>query len=114
VAFIFFRSASAGAAFDLLRSMAGLNLDGPRGIQPPSLLVLLLLPVVWLLPNTQQIMGELEMDKEGVAAQLGLRWKPSAAWAVAIAVGFFSGSGQYEHQLDLSLFSVLVRGENYL
>ena len=29
------------------------------------------------------------MDKEGVAAQLGLRWKPSAAWAVAIAVGFF-------------------------
>jgi alginate O-acetyltransferase complex protein AlgI len=89
VAFIFFRSTSAGAALDLLRSMAGLSADGPQGIQPPSLLVLLLLPVVWLLPNSQQILGELEMEKEGVAAQLGLRWKPSAAWAVAIAIGFF-------------------------
>jgi D-alanyl-lipoteichoic acid acyltransferase DltB (MBOAT superfamily) len=89
VAFIFFRSASAGSAFDLLRSMAGLDANGPQEIHSPSLLVLLLLPVVWLLPNSQQILGELEMEKEGVAAQLGLRWKPSAAWAVAIAIGFF-------------------------
>jgi hypothetical protein len=69
--------------------MAGLNVNAPRSIQPISLLVLLLLPVVWFLPNTQQIMGELEMENEGVAAQLGFRWKPSPAWAVAIAIGFF-------------------------
>jgi hypothetical protein len=69
--------------------MAGWSVDAPRSIQPLSLLVFLLLPVVWLLPNTQQIMGELNMENEGVAMQLGLRWKPSPAWAVAIAIGFF-------------------------
>jgi alginate O-acetyltransferase complex protein AlgI len=89
VAFIFFRSTSAGAALDLLRGMAGLNVNARQGVPPLSLLVLLLLPVVWLLPNTQQILGELKVENGGVSAQQGLRWKPSPAWALAIATAFF-------------------------
>ena len=89
VAFVFFRSASTDGALNLVRSMAGLNRNATQGVQPLSLMVLLLLPVVWFLPNTQQILGESAIEKEKVMARLGLRWKPNVAWAVVIGIGFF-------------------------
>ena len=89
VAFVFFRSASTGAALSLLRSMAGMNGDRQLSVQPLSLMVFLLLPVVWFLPNTQQILAESASGNDSAPTRRGLHWKPSPAWALVIACAFF-------------------------
>jgi D-alanyl-lipoteichoic acid acyltransferase DltB (MBOAT superfamily) len=89
VAFVFFRSSSTGAAIDLLRSMTGLNGNAHVGVQPLSLMVFLFLPVVWFLPNTQQILEESTSGNKLVPSRQGLHWKPSPAWALAMALAFF-------------------------
>jgi alginate O-acetyltransferase complex protein AlgI len=89
VAFVFFRSSSTAAAIDLLQSMAGMNGNPKLIVQLPSLLVFLVLPIVWFLPNTQQILGETGSGNNSALVRTGLKWKPNAAWAVAIALAFF-------------------------
>jgi D-alanyl-lipoteichoic acid acyltransferase DltB (MBOAT superfamily) len=89
IAFVFFRSSSTGAALSLLRSMAGLNGNAQLNLQPLSLMVLLFLPAVWFLPNTQQILGESGSEIDSTTARRGLHWKPSLGWALAMAPAFF-------------------------
>jgi alginate O-acetyltransferase complex protein AlgI len=89
VAFVFFRSESTGAALSLLRSMAGLSGNAHQTVQPLSLMALALLPVVWFLPNTQQVLGEQRNEHDPDRMRLGLHWKPSPTWAVAIALVLF-------------------------
>ena len=91
IAFIFFRAASTRVALALLKAMAGLNGHVAGHVDRASLMALVLLPVVWFMPNTQQILGETETGKDPDPAPLGLRWKLSAAWALVMALTFFLG-----------------------
>ncbi len=103
-ALIFFRSDSLGAAFALLRDMAGRHGAGHASTLLDGLLAFALFPVVWFLPNTQQILGQ-ETSATGVATSpgtpavnpvpaptllAGLRWTPNLRWAVVMAVLLFA------------------------
>ena len=103
-ALIFFRSASMPSAFALIRDMLGHNGLGHFDEPLTASLVLALFPVVWFLPNTQQILGQ-ETGPGGIAASPGtpninpvpaptlfpgLRWRPNIGWAVVMAVLFFA------------------------
>ena len=89
IAFVFFRSSSTDDALILLRSMAGMNANAHLSVQPLSLMVFLFLPVVWFLPNTQQILAESGSGIDSAAERRGLHWKPSPTWALAMALAFF-------------------------
>jgi D-alanyl-lipoteichoic acid acyltransferase DltB (MBOAT superfamily) len=89
IAFVFFRSSSTDDALILLRSMTGLNPNAHLSVQPLSLMVFLFLPVVWFLPNTQQILAESGSGIDLAAERRGLHWKPSPTWAVVMALAFF-------------------------
>lgn len=89
VALVFFRSNSMGSALGLLGSMIGLNGAVHQPVRPLSLMALILLPVVWFLPNTQEILGEMENERDSSRLLSGLRWKPNATWAVAMALVLF-------------------------
>ncbi len=89
VAFIFFRASSTGAAFGLIDSMLGLQPAQLYGLHPQSMLALAMLPVVWLMPNTQQILGESSPGKGSEVRGSWLQWQPQPAWGFAIAGVFF-------------------------
>jgi hypothetical protein len=119
VAWVFFRAESLPAAVAVLRGMCGLNgIDGTiryiensdlfsinwaLGLvgleQPPTLLITavftVLLAVVWIAPNTQQIMYRyrpaLETYVGEVAPSRTLAWQPNALWAAgASALAVFA------------------------
>ncbi len=89
VGWVFFRAENVGSAGNILQSMAGLN-----GFAPVDgdLWFLVLLPVVWFAPNTQQIMlryrPALEIYRGEIKPWMGrrLQWRMSAAWGVGISV----------------------------
>jgi hypothetical protein len=69
---------------------------GAHGLGSPATLLdgalaFALFPVVWFLPNTQEILGE-----EPVGAHTRssiwpiLRWKPNVMWTIIVAVLFFA------------------------
>jgi D-alanyl-lipoteichoic acid acyltransferase DltB (MBOAT superfamily) len=88
---IFFRSSSTGSALMLLRTMTGLrgHVDSVASLAPLELWPLLLFPIVWFLPNTQQILGQTGTDAELSAQRLNLRWTPSPAWAILTGAALF-------------------------
>lgn len=103
-ALIFFRSDSLGAAFQFLRDLAGRHGAGHLSTLLDGLFAFCLFPVVWYLPNTQQILGQ-ETSSTGMAPSpgtpavnpvpapaifSGLRWTPTVRWAVVMAVLFFA------------------------
>lgn len=91
VALAFFRSDSLLAALNMLRAMLGAR--GPGGLESAgSLLVsLAILPVVWFLPNTQQLLGEAPFSKGDPAFLQGLvAWRPTFLWAFLTACLFFA------------------------
>jgi len=103
-ALIFFRSDSMGSALALVRDMFGHSGFGHIDEPLIAFLALALFPVVWFLPNTQQILGQ-EIGPDGIAAFPGtsnvspipastrflwLRWRPNVGWAVMMAVLFFA------------------------
>ena len=99
--FVMFRSTSAGNAVKAYAGMLGLH-HVPGGLAqfgdtlPQSALitlsrshfwleVVLMLIVVWCLPNTQEIMDQVERDGRKPAVLLSRwHWRPSAAWAIAV------------------------------
>ncbi|GAC1340887.1 MAG: MBOAT family protein [Acetobacteraceae bacterium] len=85
VGFAFFRAASTGAAFDILAGMLGLH--GPGGTLPTSTLAQLavLFAIVWLAPNTQQIMHNYEpaLGRAIPNPYPRLSWHPRSSWALA-------------------------------
>ncbi len=100
-ALIFFRSESLPAAFALLKSLAFTHGPGTFSALSDGVLAFALFPVVWFLPNTQQILGQ-----ETTAPALletptiltdpaptffpTLRWSPTLPWAVTLAILFFA------------------------
>ena len=113
IAWVFFRAESLDAALQVLAGMAGLNgvllpehyaerLPGmaavlqvlgveflePRyfGGPPQVLATLALLAIVWLLPNSAQLMTRYRPVYERISrlyppALIAVRWRPTAAWA---------------------------------
>jgi D-alanyl-lipoteichoic acid acyltransferase DltB (MBOAT superfamily) len=97
---VFFRAESVRSAFYVLGTLLGrhsgstfaLMADLPsraRFALVPShawLQISLALLVVWALPNTQQILGQVENDERtGLAAITFLRWRPNLAWGAGVA-----------------------------
>jgi alginate O-acetyltransferase complex protein AlgI len=103
-ALVFFRSDSMTAALAFVRDMFGRHGAGTLDELLAGALAFALFPVVWFLPNTQQILGQ-ETGPEGLATSpgtpnvnpvpaptifSGLRWRPNLGWAVVMAVLFFA------------------------
>ena len=104
-ALIFFRSSSTDSAFALLRDIAGAHGFGSLGSLADGWLAFALLPVVWFMPNTQQILGQeetAEVPTPGPAAPTAMaheqapsiftriRWSPTLSWGLALAALFFA------------------------
>ena len=89
---VLFRADSTPGAFALFASMAGKSGLGAHGLAPllkPILLLPPLFAVVWLLPNTQQILARFESDAATgpQPGRLGhwLLWRPNVTWALTMA-----------------------------
>lgn len=96
-ALIFFRAESTHAAIAFVRDLAGRNGFGHPGYFVDGALGFALFPVVWFLPNTQQILGEEPADAAGsIGIWTRLRWKPNIAWSIALAVLFFATLARME------------------
>lgn len=84
---VFFRANSTGDAITLLSEMAGLR----HGSQQPTFtssvaLLVILFPVVWFMPNTQEILGQVKSRIEDRSIWARLRYQPTWAWSVAMAL----------------------------
>ncbi len=109
VAHAFFRAAHVQDALDLLRGMAGL-----QGVEPlgsglelawsgelpwrvlagrhlQAVYLVLLLAIVWLAPNSHQILGDFSpaLARPQEARPAWMRWRPNAAWLAAILAVLF-------------------------
>jgi len=92
---VLFRADSTPDAFRLLASMVGSGGLGAHAIgalHKPMLLLPPLFAAVWLLPNTQQILGRFGSDAGTMPQRnlLGRRflWRPGVIWALTIAAAF--------------------------
>ncbi len=100
MAWVFFRAANVSTAFHILQSMIGLHGLAGRSTMHVREVVLTLAGsaiIVWLLPNTQDLLGRFEPALKSKAAAPGapplglgwsqkwISWRPNAAWALAIA-----------------------------
>jgi alginate O-acetyltransferase complex protein AlgI len=104
-ALVFFRSSSLHSAIALLHDMVGAHGLGSFDSVLDGLLAFALFPVVWFMPNTQQILGQekvSEVPAPGPAAASTmahekaptlfpqLRWQPSLGWGLFMAALFFA------------------------
>ncbi len=104
-ALIFFRSNSMHAALALLHDLAGAHGLGSSASLLEGALAFALFPVVWFLPNTQQILGQeraVDHPMPGPAAPTTLahrqaptlfptlHWAPTLRWSLVMAALFFA------------------------
>jgi D-alanyl-lipoteichoic acid acyltransferase DltB (MBOAT superfamily) len=87
VAFVFFRSSSMTSAIDLLEGMVGFHGLGAAEMIKPARIAILF-GVVWLAPNTQQIMTKFEpaLGRSIANPYEWLTWKPNWAWSIALGL----------------------------
>lgn len=90
VADIFFRATSTSDAVSILRAMLGLHGLSPwhEDVLSYALPLFVLLPVVWLLPNTQEILGQAKSVRAGILdlLRVRLRWKADLVWATSLGI----------------------------
>jgi hypothetical protein len=104
-ALIFFHSASTQAALWFLRDLGGAHGFGSLGSLLEGSLAFALFPVVWFMPNTQQILGQensTALPIPGPAAPTTIaheqapslfpriRWAPTIGWGLFMAALFFA------------------------
>jgi len=90
-ALIFFRANSTHAAFAMLHDLFGGHGFGHIGTLLDGALGLALFPVVWFMPNTQQILGEEPVTTRSPTSLVPrLRWSPNLGWGLVMAVLFFA------------------------
>lgn len=88
-ALVFFRASSVEDAGIVIGDMAGKHGWGTGW--PASQIVLLtaLFAVVWLMPNTQEILGEVQhTDQPNWSVLRNLRWQPTVAWLAVTSAAF--------------------------
>jgi alginate O-acetyltransferase complex protein AlgI len=91
LALIFFRADSLHASFAMLHDLVGHNGLGRVGSLLDASLGFALFPIVWFMPNTQQILGEEPAGSASPTSLLPrLRWSPTLGWSIVIAVLFFA------------------------
>jgi hypothetical protein len=91
LALIFFRASSLHSAFAMLGDLMGRNGGGHIGHLLDAAFGFALFPVVWFMPNTQQILGEEPIGAAAPSAILpNLRWSPTLGWGIVMAVLFFA------------------------
>ena len=91
IGWIFFRSNSLGDAFDMLGALAGLHGSGPSSVPwTASLRLAASFCIVWLAPNSQQIMADFQpaLSKVEPFWSKRLSWKPTLFWAITMSVVF--------------------------
>ncbi len=93
VAQVFFRANSTADAFAMIGGMIGLHgtrLTASADVAPSLVRIPLRLAVIWLLPNTQQLLGRYYSSKGALADEpmVGRTWlwKPSAQWAMVMTI----------------------------
>lgn len=88
VAFAFFRAESTGAALHLLVGMAGNNGFGAPISHATLLHLFILFVIVWLAPNTQQIMSKYEpaLGRVALNPYNALNWVPSIHWGMIAGI----------------------------
>ncbi len=91
LALIFFRADTLHAAFAMLGDLVGLRGRGHVGSLLNAFIGFALFPIVWFMPNTQQILNE-EPANSGLSSGIlpRLRWSPNLGWGLAMAVLFFA------------------------
>ncbi len=104
-ALIFFRSSSMHTAVELLHDIAGAHGLGSLASLQGGWLAVALFPVVWFLPNTQQILGQetataVPIPGPGAPTTLAheqapsvlarVRWSPTIGWGLTMAALFFA------------------------
>lgn len=89
-AWIPFRAEDIGTCLHLMASAVGMRgLAGPQLLGAgPVVLIALMLLLVWLAPNTQELMGRYRPVLGMRRSWTWLSWRPSLRWAGAIAVLF--------------------------
>ncbi len=94
---VLFRAESTGGAFSMFSAMAGrlgLGIHHLKPLAKPLVLLPLLFGVVWLLPNTQQILASFQSvsEAEPQPGRLGrwLTWRPTAVWAVMLVAALLT------------------------
>ena len=108
IALVFFRANSLHASLAMLRDLIGLHGAGHIATLLDAALGFALFPIVWFMPNTQQILGQEAPNAstnqtsttltaptpDFVSAPTSffyrLRWSPSIRWSLVIAVLFFA------------------------
>jgi D-alanyl-lipoteichoic acid acyltransferase DltB (MBOAT superfamily) len=93
IAWVFFRADNIPAAMLMLHGMSGLSIgtNPPVDLTEAAKLILPLLGLVWLAPNTQELMGYEPPSMRGAATATSasrLHWTASPGWAVAFACLF--------------------------
>lgn len=99
LALVFFRADSTHDALAFLSDLAGKHGAGHAGALLDGVLAFALFPVVWWMPNTQQILGE-----EPAGDGSWLRWKPNLAWMVAVATLFFASLARMDQSTSFLYF----------
>jgi D-alanyl-lipoteichoic acid acyltransferase DltB (MBOAT superfamily) len=91
---VLFRANSTAGAFQMMASMAarhGVGLNG-EGYAKIFIRLAALFAIIWLMPNTQQVLAHFNPADgvTGLDSWLGrkLQWRPSAGWAIAIGAAF--------------------------
>jgi D-alanyl-lipoteichoic acid acyltransferase DltB (MBOAT superfamily) len=94
---IFFRAPDASSAFYVLGTLVGLHPGGGleafgimatpsrfvRSGPQVALYIAVAFAIFWALPNTQEILGQVEESERSPSVAGWLRWQPNLLWAVA-------------------------------
>ena len=104
-ALVFFHASSLHAALSFLHDLGGAHGVGRFGSLLEGSLAFALFPVVWFMPNTQQILGQessaaMPLPGPGAPTTMAheqapslfpqIRWSPSLAWGLFMAALFFA------------------------
>jgi alginate O-acetyltransferase complex protein AlgI len=87
---VFFRANSTADALGVLRALIGWRSQAGAAVTPQSVLLLVALAaVVWLAPNTQEILGQAEGSRASTLRWLQPRFTYSWPWAFAMGTLLF-------------------------
>lgn len=105
LALIFFRADSLHSAFAMLHDLFGGNGHGHIGSLLDGALGLALFPIVWFMPNTQEILGEEPPSSAAPSILLPrLRWSSNIVWGIVMAVLLFAILANLDHTSSFLYF----------